>query len=334
MRWSDNKKEAGRCLFLGMILTVFFLTGCASSPELSMPYDRDTGLNAFRFETYATGEVASPFAAALAVVEGDVTPGEEIAEGSDSYGSAVLFDVKNAETVYAKNAYASLYPASMTKVLTALVALENASPETILTATEQCVFTENDVQKVGLKPGDRMTLDQALHLLLIYSANDVANLIAENVAESSEEFVDLMNERARSLGATNSHFTNPHGLQDENHYTTAYDMYLIFNEAVKSDTFNQIISMASYSTSWQNAEGEAVSFSCDNTNKFIRGTVSAPTNITASGGKTGTTLSAGGCLVMLSRDEKGNQYISCVMRGKSMDVTYGKTNSMLSLVVD
>ncbi|MCR4909406.1 MAG: serine hydrolase, partial [Lachnospiraceae bacterium] len=284
MKWSKNKKNLSVLFF--SVLCGLLCAGCSSTPEFAMPYDRDTGVNAFRFETYATGEVAEPFAAHLAVVAGDETPGEEIAEGSDSYGAAVLFNTKNADTVYTRNAYASLYPASMTKVLTALVALENASPDTILSATENCIFTDNDVQKVGLKVGDRMTLDQALHLLLIYSANDVANLIAENVSESVEEFVDLMNERALKLGATNSHFTNPHGLQDENHYTTAYDMYLIFNEATKLEAFNQIINMSSYSTSWQDAEGESVTFSCDNTNKFIRGTINVPTNITVIGGKT------------------------------------------------
>ena len=162
--------------------------------------------------------------------------------------AAVLFDVNNKKVLYSKNAHERLYPASLTKVMTALVALQNASPDTVLTATDSVKITESGAQLCGLKAGDTMTLDQALHILLMYSANDAAMLIAENIGGSVDHFVEMMNEEAQRLGATNTSFANPHGLSDDNHYTSAYDLYLIFNEAIKYDSFNEIIHMTSYQT--------------------------------------------------------------------------------------
>ncbi|MBO6149282.1 MAG: D-alanyl-D-alanine carboxypeptidase [Lachnospiraceae bacterium] len=319
-----------RAVLLIAILA-FAATGCGGT-DYDMPFQVDRRESAFRFETSDTGNTAETFASKLAVVSSDVIIGEEIPAGEKSYASAVLMDIDHAAPLYARNAFATLYPASMTKVLTAIVALKNAQMDQVLTADSDCVLTEADVQKVGLKPGDTMTMDQALHILLIYSANDVAILIAKNLGGSVEGFAELMNEEAKRIGATNSHFVNPHGLHDENHYTTAYDMYLLFNEAVKDERFNQIIAMNTYSATYQDASGALVDFSCENTNRFLKGDIYPPSNITVVGGKTGTTLAAGRCLVMLSKDEKGNSYVSCVMKSDSIDVMYGKTNSLLGLI--
>lgn len=317
-----------------LLLTAFsplLLCGCAEK-QVMLPFDISSSETAFTFETSNENNTVEPFAAAIAVPDGDLESGEELPSGPDSYGSAILVDTAGSGFLYSRNALAVLYPASMTKILTAIVALKNSSPDAVLTADESCVFTEGDVQKIGLKPGDSMTLDQALHLLLIYSANDVAQLIAVNIGGSTEGFADMMNEEAKRLGATNSHFVNPHGLQDENHFTTAYDMYLMFNEAVKSEEIVQIIGTVNYSTVFRHADGSEASFSCDNTNRFLKGSAVAPMNVNVVGGKTGTTLAAGGCLVMLSRDSGGNNYISCVMKGSTIDTTYDKTASMLSLI--
>jgi len=317
--------------FAAVVFLSVFLSGCGST-EVRKKFDIRSAETAFSFETSNENSTVRPFAADLAVPDGDLTPGDEIPAGSDSYASAVLADVSNSNLMYSRNSLAVLYPASMTKVLTAIVAVKNASPDTILTADESCVFTEGDVQKIGLQSGDTMTLDQALHLLLIYSANDVAQLIAVNLGGSTEGFADMMNAEAKAIGATNSNFVNPHGLHDENHYTTAYDMYLIFNEAIKYDELVQIIGTVNYSTVYKHGDGSEKSFSCDNTNRFLKGSAAAPANINVIGGKTGTTMAAGGCLVMLSKDSGGNNYISCVMKGQTIDVTYDKTASILSLV--
>ena len=332
---SINHKLLLRIKKYAAVLAAFCLvltqTGC-SGKQYSYAFDVNNPKNAFRFENHNSTAVAKSFAGDLAVVEGDVDAGEEVESGADSYASAVLFSVNDSETVYSRNAFATLYPASMTKVMTAMVAMEEGNPDRILTFTEACQVTEEGAQKIDLAPGDTMTLDQALHILLLYSANDVANLIAVGLDGSIEGFCDKMNKRALELGATKTHFANPNGLHDENHYTCAYDMYLMFNEAIKNEEFKQIIGMMDYSTSYKDADGNPKEFKCETTNRYLKGQVNAPTNVTVVGGKTGTTLAAGACLVLLSRSASGKQYISCVMKGDNIDVTYAKTNALLELI--
>ncbi len=316
--------------FTALLLTAVMLFTCCGTKEFEQPFDVNTPKSAFRFEPNNADHTAASFASELAVISGDVIPPESGLSGSESFASAILIDVGRHSPVFSRNATARLYPASMTKVLTALVAFENGNSDQILTADEDCVLVASDVQKIGLKPGDTMTLDQALHILLIYSANDVAILIAKNIGGSVEGFAEMMNKRAASLGATNSNFVNPHGLHDENHYATAYDMYLIFNQATRIEDFNQIISMQTYATTYRNAVGEDVTVSIENTNRLLKSPPAAASNVTVVGGKTGTTLAAGACLVLLSRDAKGDSYISCIMKGTNTSIMYEDMKTLLS----
>ncbi|XME03373.1 D-alanyl-D-alanine carboxypeptidase family protein [Lachnospiraceae bacterium C1.1] len=322
---------SGKRLFPLLISIAVLLTGCGSK-HFDYAFDANNSQSAFRFDTSNENDIADSFASNLAVVSGDVIAGEEVSTGENSYGSAILVNSDSNEVLFSKNANAKLYPASMTKVMTALVALENCDKDKILTADANCLISEEGAQLAGLQVGDTMTLDQALHILLIYSANDVAVMIADNIGGSVEGFADMMNAKAAQLGATNTHFVNPHGLHDENHYTTAYDMYLMFNAACKYEEFTEIINMSTYTTSYKHANGNSIDFTCNSTNRFITGKIYAPTNITVMGGKTGTTLAAGACLVMLSKDTKGASYISCVMKGTNIDATYGKTKAMLEII--
>ncbi len=309
------------------------LTGCGNE-SYDLKFDKDSSKSAFRFESQDARQCVLPFAYDLCIPgEETVTTSEnDIEAGPDSYGAAMMFDLKGRKTLYCNNPYKQMYPASMTKVLTAIIALENSDIDRVLTADESCVLVENDVQKVGLKVGDTMTLDQALHMLLIYSANDVANLIAVNIAGSVEKFAEMMNKKAVELGATNSHFMNPSGLHDEDHYTTPYDMYLIFNKAISFGKFIEIIGMPNYSTIYHNAAGEDVDFECEATNRYLKGQVNPPQVATVIGGKTGSTMAAGTCLVLLSKDMSGNSYISVVMKARGVDVLYAKTNQLLELL--
>ena len=118
-----------------------------------------------------------------------------------------------------------------------------------------------------------------------------------------------MNEEAKLLGATNTHFVNPNGLHNDEHYTTAYDMYLIFNEAIKSETFLQIINATTYTAVYQSVRGSTVEKTYTTTNQFLTGEKDFPDNFTIIGGKTGTTYDAGKCLILLVKDEDGNPYI-------------------------
>lgn len=305
-------------------------TGCSSSVLLS--FQQNSSNSNFNFLVSGSGaaEAAQPFAADLCVVDGDVNTDKipDLAETT----SAALFDLDRKETLYAKSAYARVYPASLTKVMTALVALEHSSPDTILTAPQDVWVTEQGAQVAGVNPGDTMTLDQALHLLLIYSANDVAIMIAENVAGSKEEFINMMNEEAKKLGATGTNFINSNGLTDENHYTTLYDMYLIFNRAVTYDEFTQIINMASYSTAYHDSDGNAKEITVNSTNYYQQGLKKAPTGVTIIGGKTGTTTAAGHNLVLYCKDTSGHPYIAIVMKAIDEDALYDQMGEVLALI--
>lgn len=322
-----SKRKAKKILLGIFILSMsLFVAGCGKL-SVDIPYSAD---GIFAPSSGGGDEItktkAVSFASNLCVTNQDVTiSGLEL----KNYGAAALFDLKNRTVLCASNVHERMYPASLTKVMTAIVALENGSLDQILTATDNIKITESGAATAKIKTGDTMTMDQALHILLLASANDVANLIAENVGGTIDHFIDMMNEKAAALGATNTHFTNAHGLTDLNHYTTAYDMYLIFNEAIKYDVFNQIINMNSYQTSYYDKSGKAVQFSCSTTNRFFKGQVNAPENITILGGKTGTTNAAGHCLILHSKDVRGNSYISVVMRCLNSDECYANMIELL-----
>jgi D-alanyl-D-alanine carboxypeptidase len=153
---------------------------------------------------------------------------------------------------------------------------------------------------------------------------------AEGVAGTVDEFVLLMNREARALGATNTYFANPHGLTDESQITTVYDMYLILNEAIKYQVFNQIIQLDSYSATYRTGGGEVRDLPVNSSNWYLRGDTHPPAGITVLGGKTGTTTAAGNCLATVARDERtGKIYIAIVMQAESRLDVYNQTNELL-----
>lgn len=300
--------------------------GCGSA-QYSMPYTVSSEVSSYRIvSTEKSMGVAEPFAGELCVTAKDVnTDAVDMSKAS----SAGLFDLNESQTVYAKNIHEKLYPASLTKIMTALVAIKYGSTDMTLTATANVKINESGAQVCGIKEGDKLTLNQALHLLLVNSANDAAVVIAEGVAGSVEAFAEMMNEEALLLGATNTHFVNPHGLTDDNHYSTAYDLYLIMNEAVKYSLFDEIIQMDSYSTVYYDKNGKEKEVSVKNTNYYIQGTAEAPGGVTVLGGKTGTTNAAGHCLILLSRDSSSKPYISIILRAEDKDSLYSQMTELL-----
>lgn len=309
-----------------MLLSVCVLAGCGDV-DLALSYQVDSDISSFNVVARQERRTAAPFASDLCVTVGNVIK-DDSADMSLSEAAA-LFGLEDQEILYAKNVHERLYPASLTKVMTALVALENGRPNQTLTASNAVNITEAGAQLCGLKSGDTMTLDQALRILLVYSANDAAMLIAENIGGSVDGFVAMMNEKAKEIGATNTNFMNPHGLTDLNHYTTAYDLYLIFNEAIKYDTFNEIIHMSGYQTVYYDKSGGEKSFDKKSTNSFLNGNQKAPANVTVVGGKTGTTTAAGHCLILLVRDEGGDPYICVILRSESTNSLYTDMKDLL-----
>ena len=209
-------------------------------------------------------------------------------------------------------------------------ALKYGSPSQKITISENAAYPGADAQRLVLEPGDSMSLEQAINYLLVFSANDVAIAIAENIGGSYDDFVNLMNTEARAIGATGTHFTNPHGLHDENHYTTPYDLYLILNEAVKYDLIREILPQANYNTMFVGPDGSNKSIAVNATDAYLTGDVDAPEGITVLGGKTGTTEPAGHCLIILSQNTAGDNFISVVMKTESLDELYSDMNLLLS----
>lgn len=320
-----NKKLV--CFILSSVLIGSTVSACGTQ-EYAMPYSPDYPVSSYRLNaTEADADTAIPFAADLCVVAGDWSEGTDVDMSQAS--AAALFAVDSNQTIYAKNIYETLSPASLTKVMTALVALKYGSPDDILIASPNVKITESGAQLCGLKEGDQMTLTQALHILLINSANDAAILIAEGVGGSVEGFCELMNKEAKALGATNSHFVNPHGLTQENHYVTVYDMYLMFNEALEYDMINEIIHMPGYSTVYKDKDGNDKEITVNSTNLYLQGEKNAPDTVTVIGGKTGTTNAAGHCLILLSRDMAGKSYISVILRSEGRDILYQEMTDLL-----
>lgn len=308
---------------------MIFLAGslCAcGSKEYSFAYDKDRNNSSFTVAAGLKGQNLEAFASDLCVTVDDVTKGTVDMSNATAAG---LFDIGDGEVLYAKNVHEKLNPASITKVLTALCAIKYGNLDDVLTASENVYVNEAGAVKLGLEAGDTMTMDQALHALILKSANDVAIMIAEHVGGSVEGFADMMNEMAQSLGATNSHFVNPNGLTDPNHYTTVYDLYLICNEAVKYDKFIEIIHTASYNSVYHDKNGKEKEFSLSTTNAYLKGEAFAPDNVTVIGGKTGTTNAAGSCLILYSRDQSGNPYISVILQSSDRTELYREMTDLL-----
>ena len=141
--------------------------------------------------------------------------------------AAVVMDAETGAFLFSKNMDAKEYPASITKIMTTMLALENCSLDTEITFSESAVYNlEEGSSHAGIQVGEVMTMEQALYGLMLESANDIANGIAEQVSGSQSAFAELMTEKAAELGCVNTHFTNSHGLHNEEHYTCAYDMAL------------------------------------------------------------------------------------------------------------
>ena len=214
---------------------------------------------------------------------------QEIALASEA---AVLMDAESGQILYGKNMDSTMYPASITKVLTGLLALKYGKETDKVTMTQAGVSqVPRTSSHIALEPGEAFTMKDALYALALVSANDAAVAIAETVSGSVEDFAKLMNEEAEKLGAYNSHFVNPNGMPNQDHYTTARDMALITAEALKQEGFLTYFGAKSYEMPATNLSAARPLVS---KNQFIDGTFDCPGLLMS---KTGWTRSALGTLV-------------------------------------
>lgn len=320
-----NKRQHIAALLLGVFCTSF-LGGCSSQSSLEDAFSPDrAGLG---IQSQKLEDTVSYFAEDLCVTNEDV---EWMDVDTSDALAACFFKLDTKEVLYAQNIHKRVYPASTTKVLTALVALKHGDLDAQTVVSKEAItFNESGVSTAKLKEGDVLTLRQLMHALLLPSANDAANVIAEQIGGSIEKFAEMMNEEAQQLGATNSHFVNANGLHNEEHYTTVYDLYLIFQEAIKSDEFLEILRKQSFETSYLSADGSSVEVTWKSTNQFTKGDVTVPEGVTAVGGKTGTTMAAMSCLVQLFEDEAGDEYVAIILGCKERAILYREMQSFLS----
>lgn len=220
----------------------------------------------------------------------------------DTYSSAcLLMEESTGKILYSKNANSIMYPASTTKIMTAILTLEKCNLSDTAVVSHNAVFSiPSGYSTASLVEGEVLTIEQLLNVLLIPSANDAAVVLAEHIAGSVEAFSDMMNAKAVELGCLNTHFVNPNGIHNENHYSTAYDLALIGKYAMQFPTFKEISSKTRYTLPITNAYSKEDRI-FNTTNDLIKPNYSSsPTNYYykyATGGKTGYTDPAGQCIV-------------------------------------
>ena len=236
----------------------------------------------------------------------------------------VLMEANTGALIFEKNPDEKLFPASTTKILTAIVVLENSSLDEIVTFTEECCDLEEGAVTIDSVPGEQMVLKDVLYGLLLPSGNDCAMALALHVAGSIDRFADMMNAKAEQIGTKNSHFTNPSGLFDPDHYTTAADMALIAQYAFHNSTFVDIISHPTYIIEPTNKTPESRVLT--NTHEMITPT-NPDYNSHVIGGKTGYLYEAGRCLVTYA--EKDGITLICVILNGSYYGIFSETQALL-----
>lgn len=227
--------------------------------------------------------------------------------------SAILIESTTEKILYSKNEMKKMYPASTTKILTAILTLENSNLTDIVTIPYEAIAIVPAGYSIAeLQPGEQLTVEQLLQLLLIHSANDAANVLAYHVSGSISEFAILMNNKIKELGLKNTHFTNPSGMHDENHYTTAYDLAILMKYCMKNSNFRKLESLRTCNIPIANKTEER--FFTTTNHLLLQNIEDTPNNNYykyAIAGKTGYTTQAGNCLVSVSN--KNDIELICVV---------------------
>lgn len=310
-------------------IAAVFMSGCGQTAvSYDNPYDIYSTSADYGLASEGSGSEKTYFSQNLCVAD-DVNIGNDTTDSQVAEGAGT-FNLATNTVTYAQNIYEKLYPASTTKILTAYIALKYGNLEDYVTVSENAADQASDSSVCGLKAGDVVQLKDLLYGMMLKSGNDAAIAIAEHIGGSVEGFADMMNQEALAMGATRSHFVNPNGLPDENHYTSVYDLYLIFQNAVQNQTFLDIISTMSYDVVYTDVNGAGVEKTWENTNQYLTGKEKAPEGITVVGGKTGTTGAAGYCLVLYSYNASGQPIVSIVLKADGKSNLYLLMNEMLS----
>ena len=246
--------------------------------------------------------------------------------------AALIVETNSGKIIYEKDIYEQNYPASVTKILTAILTIENCELDDVATVSQTAIsHIPTGYVIAPLYIGEQITIKDLLYALMLKSANDAAYVLAEHVGGSVEGFSEMMNKKAEELECKNTHFVNPNGIHNQNHYTTAYDMYLISNYAMKNETFKEIVSTYEYTLSPTNKHPLKDRI-MKNTNNFVN-PKNAYYNKIVNGIKTGTTKQAGNCLITDSSDN-GLEFITVILGAQTANSKFSETKKMISFAYD
>ena len=244
--------------------------------------------------------------------------------------SAIVVDMKTGYTILEKNIKDKLYPASITKIMTAILTLENAKMDEVITFTSEAVFSiEEGSSAAKVDVDEQLTVEQCLYGLMLISGNDLANGLAEHVGDTMDQFANMMTNKAEEIGCLNTNFTNAHGLHDDNHYTTAYDMALISKYAYeKCEMFKTLCSTGYYEC--QPTNKQPLVRQWRNNNRLIN-KYEKEFYADCIGGKTGYTNKAGGTLVTYA-NINGRTLLCVVMKSANSLSAYADTTNLYDYV--
>ena len=241
---------------------------------------------------------------------------EEAKSPNISSPAALLMDLRSGKLLYEKNIDKKMYPASLTKVMTAIITLEKCDLNDIATVSYDAVMTlSSGYVTANLQIGEELTVEQLLYVLMVGSSNDAAIVLAEHISGSVEDFSKLMNEKAKELGCTSTNFVNPNGAHDENHYSTAHDLALIAKYAMQNETFRTLVSTTSYKLPTTNKyDKEDRLFTTTNALLIVNNNTRADNYYYkyATGVKTGFTTPAKNCLIA-SANKDGLELLTVVL---------------------
>lgn len=234
--------------------------------------------------------------------------------------SVLLMDAKTGKILYSKDAFKRMYPASTTKLMTAILTLENCELTDVATVSHNAIYSiPIGYTHANLREGEKLTIEQLLNILLIPSANDAAIVLAEHIAGSEEKFIEMMNAKAKELGCLDTHFVNPNGIHDDNHYSTAYDLSLIGRYAMKFDDIMRIAKVSQYTLPKTNKyDKEDRIFNA--TNALIDDDETYYYKY-ATGLKTGYTDKSGSCIVATA-EKNGIELLEVVLGSDSISERY------------
>ena len=267
----------------------------------------------------------------------ELTQDGQLKDSATEAEYVVLMDAKTGEVLYQKNANEQKFPASITKIMTCLLVLENVEDLDEKVTVANFTIDDPKASVIGIMPGEEISVHELLYGLMLPSGNDAAAALAIHVAGSIANFAQMMNARAAEIGMTNTHFVNPHGLHDDNHYTTAMDMAKLAFVAMQNDAFREIVSTPSYipaPTNIHNADNNWNPDMWENTNKLVSGSYEEPyafndsTKGHAIGIKTGYTSKAKYTLVSAAQNTDGTQEVIAVVLSSGLNERFVDSTTM------